>query len=80
MGSIGRGRYGTGVAGSLTKLSLLLPSPAVGRSNESRPPAWKYSDRVAARRGGHESNVRHVLLPDSNTVASGCDRVPLSLR
>ena len=30
--------------------------------------------------GGHESNVRHLLLPDSNTVASGCVSVPRSFR
>ena len=48
--------------------------------SDSTPLAWKYSDVVFASRGGQALNVRHVLLPLSNTVASAGTYSPVPFR
>src|SRR5512133_2299934 len=74
---MGRLRYGTGCAGSLTNESLPV---VVGAFSDSTPLAWKYSAVVVASRGGQALNVRHVLLPLSNTVASAGTYAPVPFR
>ena len=78
---IGRARYGTGFDGSDTYASNALSGfVGDGGSNESLPPAWKYSFRaVASRFGGQLSYDRHSFAPDSNVVASASSSLPLSL-
>src|SRR4051794_7334379 len=50
VGRTGRGRYGTGFAGSDTYSSACsaLGTAFAGGSNASFPPGWKYRDRGAA--------------------------------
>ena len=58
VGRTGRGRYGTGFAGSDTYSSAgtsTFGTAFVGGSNASRPPGWKNSDRGAASFGGQRS-------------------------
>ena len=77
--SIGRARYGTGCAGSLTQVSP-ASSCTAGGSKVSRPSSCRYSDRgVAFALGGHDSKRRHRLAPPSNIVASAMESDPLSL-
>src|SRR5205814_2817255 len=59
--STGRGRYGTGCAGSDTYWSA--PAAAVGGSKDRPPLSRKERCLVCAPAGGHLSNVRHSLLP-----------------
>src|SRR2546422_10359900 len=67
--STGRGRYGTGWAGS--EVNSSLPSGLVGGSNDSTPSARKYSRRCATSTGGHLSKLRQLLVPASNSHALG---------
>src|SRR5207249_4348474 len=67
--STGRGRYGTGCAGSDTYWSA--PVAAVGGSNDRPPFSRKKRCFVWAAAGGQRSKLRHSLVPASNTVASG---------
>ena len=62
--------YGTGLAGSLTYSSNDVLLSSEGGSNESRPPACKYSDFSVVFFGGQASKWRHWFVPVSKTFAS----------
>ena len=78
---LGLTRYGTGFAGSDTYASNALSGfVSFGGSNESLPPALKYSLRaLTSCLGGQLSYDFHWFEPDSNVVASASSSLPLSL-
>src|SRR4051812_46759088 len=78
VGRIGRGRYGTGAAGSDTYESKAPDAASRGASNDKARSARVYSRRATARFGGHESNDRQRLVPLSKVVASASLSSPLS--